>query len=177
MEKVPKGDAGLGGAEIAAMQSLMARLGLDSALVGVPKLARLLGMGASTLYAYIRVGTFFLPYRLVNGTPMVRVDDVIAWYRDSGSARSTPDSFDDLEGKSPGIQAPVDGRLSVSGGHVAEPRLGRTGGRKSRLIQYGLADVAAQKDADAVVDGLVASVLGRLRRSRGGPPSGGGNGR
>jgi predicted DNA-binding transcriptional regulator AlpA len=66
-----------------ARSMLMAEFGIDSVFVGVPKLARILGMASSTIYSYIRQGRFFIPYRLVNKTPMVRLDDLVDWYSSS----------------------------------------------------------------------------------------------
>lgn len=53
---------------------------ISSLLMPVPEVARLLGVSSSTLYAYIRDGIFFMPYRRVNKTPMVAVDDFVDWY-------------------------------------------------------------------------------------------------
>ncbi len=69
---------------------LAARLGLDSLLVSIPRTARALGYAPSTLYGYIAKGAFFLPCRMVNGSPMVVLDDLIDWLASrSGDAMPT----------------------------------------------------------------------------------------
>lgn len=65
-------------AEVRAM--LMSEFGIDSVFVGVPKLARILGLASSTIYGYMRRRVFFIPYRMINTTPMVRIDDLVHWY-------------------------------------------------------------------------------------------------
>jgi predicted DNA-binding transcriptional regulator AlpA len=64
----------------AVLALLSSRFQIDALLVPVPKLARALGLSPSTVYAYMRQGTFFLPFRMVNTTPMVRLDDLVDWY-------------------------------------------------------------------------------------------------
>lgn len=56
--------------------------GIDTMMVSVPKIARALGYSPATLYGYIKSGTFFLPHRLVNGSPMVALDDLLDWVCD-----------------------------------------------------------------------------------------------
>jgi hypothetical protein len=56
--------------------------GIDTMMVSVPKIARALGYAPATLYGYIKGGTFFLPHRLVNGSPMVALDDLLDWVCD-----------------------------------------------------------------------------------------------
>ncbi len=53
---------------------------LESAFIGVPKLAAILGVSPSTVWGYMREGKFFIPYRMFNKTPMVCVDDLVDWY-------------------------------------------------------------------------------------------------
>jgi len=51
-----------------------------SMLMPMATVARLVGVAPCTLHAYIRDGIFFMPYRRVNKTPMVAVDDFVAWW-------------------------------------------------------------------------------------------------
>jgi hypothetical protein len=53
---------------------------IESAFIGVPKLSRILGIANSTIHGYLRAGTFFIPCRLFNKTPMFSLDDVARWY-------------------------------------------------------------------------------------------------
>lgn len=58
---------------------LLAKHGIDTVMVSIPRIARALGYAPATLYGYIKNGDFFLPYRVVQGSPMVAVDDFINW--------------------------------------------------------------------------------------------------
>ena len=60
-------------------QFLLARHGIDTAMISIPKVARVLGYAPATLYGYIKAGSFFLPYRVVQGSPMVAADDFLDW--------------------------------------------------------------------------------------------------
>ncbi len=53
---------------------------IEAAFVDVPKLARIVGLASSTIYGYIRARSFFIPYRLVNGRPLISLDDLVDWY-------------------------------------------------------------------------------------------------
>ena len=77
----PKSAINLGTLNRAEIRELLFRkYHVDALLVGVPKLSSILGLSPSTIYGYIRAGNFFLPYRVINRSPMVRVDDVVDWY-------------------------------------------------------------------------------------------------
>ena len=60
-------------------QLLLTRHGIDTAMISIPKVARVLGYAPATLYGYIKAGSFFLPYRIVQGSPMVAADDFRDW--------------------------------------------------------------------------------------------------
>lgn len=60
-------------------ERLAKEYGLTAAFVGVAKLAAVLGIAPSTIYGHMRAGRFFLPYRMLNASPMVRVDDLADW--------------------------------------------------------------------------------------------------
>lgn len=47
--------------------------------IPVKTVASVLGLSPSTIYAYIRTDSFFLPYRLINKTPMIALDDLVEW--------------------------------------------------------------------------------------------------
>lgn len=77
-------DEGLGEEErVARRRETRSRIARDyrieSEYVQIPKLARIVGFAPSTLYGYIRTGSFFLPYRLLNSTVVVSLDDLAAW--------------------------------------------------------------------------------------------------
>lgn len=57
---------------------------IESAFLGVPKLTRILGISTTTIHRYLRAGTFFIPCRLFNKTPMFSLDDVARWYLAGG---------------------------------------------------------------------------------------------
>lgn len=143
------------------LESLLLRSGIDSALVGVPKLARVLGMGASTIYSYMRAEKFFMPYRMVNGTPMVKIDDLVEWYLSAdseiGAGKVSP--LAQVEGDSVTDEVDVketqskQGRRSTMTGSLAN-------------VEYRTLDVASQEAADKAVDGLVAGVMRRIQRQQ-----------
>lgn len=56
--------------------------GIDTMMVSIPKIARAMGYSPATLYGYIKAGRFFLPHRLVNGSPMVALDHLLDWVCD-----------------------------------------------------------------------------------------------
>lgn len=58
---------------------------IESAFIGVPKLSRILGIATTTIHGYLRAGTFFIPCRLFNKTPMFSLDDVARWYVGGGA--------------------------------------------------------------------------------------------
>ena len=60
-------------------ERLAKEFGVTAAFVGVAKLAAVLGIAPSTIYGHMRAGRFFLPYRMLNASPMVRVDDLSDW--------------------------------------------------------------------------------------------------
>lgn len=59
--------------------SMMQRMGINTLMVSIPTIARALGYSPATLYGYISRGTFFLPHRVINGSPMVAIDDLVDW--------------------------------------------------------------------------------------------------
>lgn len=60
---------------------------ISALFIPVKTVAAVLGLSPSTIYAYIRVGEFFLPYRLINKTPMVALDDLVSWCLQSNDWR------------------------------------------------------------------------------------------
>ena len=63
-----------------ARMALVQQFHLESAFIGVPKLALILGVSPSTVWGYMREGKFFIPYRMFNKSPMVCIDDLVDWY-------------------------------------------------------------------------------------------------
>lgn len=143
------------------LESLLLRSGIDSALVGVPKLARVLGMGASTIYSYMRAEKFFMPYRMVNGTPMVKIDDLVEWYLSAdsevGAAKVPPSQK--LDGDS------VPDEVDAKGTQFTRGRKSTKTGSLA-TVEYRPLDVASQEAADKAVDGLVAGVMRRIQRQQ-----------
>lgn len=58
---------------------LIKRYAIECEFLGVPVLARILGIGETTLYEYIRCGRLAMPHRMFNKTPKIRLDDLAAW--------------------------------------------------------------------------------------------------
>ena len=59
--------------------ALARRYAISGEFVGVPTLARILGMGQATIYEHMRMGKFFLPHRKMNKTPRVPLDALVVW--------------------------------------------------------------------------------------------------
>lgn len=80
------GDAGhsaacleeLARAETRAM--LIDKFSITAAFVRVPTIAKVLGIAPGTIYASMRNGKFCIAHRLINSTPCVKLDDLVAWY-------------------------------------------------------------------------------------------------
>lgn len=53
---------------------------LASAFISVPKLAAILGLSPSTIWSHMRLRKFPIPYRMINTSPMVCIDDLVDWY-------------------------------------------------------------------------------------------------
>ena len=62
-----------------AKAALSERFHIEAEFVGVPTLARALGLAASTVYGLIRAGTFCIPHRVVGSTVLVSLDDLAEW--------------------------------------------------------------------------------------------------
>lgn len=155
---------------VECLEIMMSKFGIDSVLIGVPKLARALGMGASTLYAYMRAGTFFVPYRMVNGTPMVKIDDFLDWYlsqerdvRPSAMA-SNADGKPDAEPLLP-PKVSEDREPRTAAAPAKRGRKG-SGAQGVKQKEFEPRDVLTKEAADRAVDGIVASVKARMVRQR-----------
>lgn len=160
------------------LDMLMAKFGIDAAMVNVPKLARALGMGSSTIYAYMRAGTFFLPFRSVNGTPMVRVDDLIDWYVGNGGEAVSggrakffdaglaikarlPTGDDGAAGCKAEASALVGAVKAKRGRRPISPSaLG------SCSASLDASQFATKEGADRALEGLAARILSRMEREK-----------
>lgn len=91
IEKEQRGDDGQATASISRVDmeaakrthvrmTLVQQFHVESAFIGVPKLATILGLSPSTVWGYMREGKFFIPYRMFNKSPMVCIDDLVEWY-------------------------------------------------------------------------------------------------
>lgn len=60
--------------------TLRSEFHVTSALLPIKTIAAVIGMCPATLYGYIRSDAFFLPYRRINKTPMVELEDLVEWY-------------------------------------------------------------------------------------------------
>jgi len=66
---------------VAEVRATLAKeFSIDTTYVGVPKLSRILGIAPSTIYGYMRRGQFFMPYRMINTTAMIALDDIAEWH-------------------------------------------------------------------------------------------------
>jgi hypothetical protein len=145
----------------ASLDALLLRSGIDSALIGVPKLSRVLGMGASTIYTYMRENRFFLPYRMVNATPMVKIDDLIAWYMNPAGEISPVTPVQPLAEVMDRERSGVKTYAELAPSRLGKKHLSL---RSPKPIQFCPSDVVTQQAADNAVDGLVANVMKRIER-------------
>ncbi len=63
-----------------AARALAAQYEIDSAFVRVSMLSKIIGLSAPTIYAAMKAGRFPIPHRKVGTTPLVKLDDLAAWY-------------------------------------------------------------------------------------------------
>ena len=73
-----------------AKAALAERFHIEAEFVGVPTLARALGLAASTVYGLIRAGTFCIPHRVVGSTVLVSLDDLTEWHCFGSVAEPAP---------------------------------------------------------------------------------------
>jgi hypothetical protein len=69
--------------QTSAHESLRARLasryGVRGEYVGAAAVARILGVGLTTVYEQAKQGRFVIPHRLANRKPLFLLDDLVAW--------------------------------------------------------------------------------------------------
>lgn len=71
---------------------------IDGPFVKVMQLSAVLGVDSSTIYRAIRAGRFMIPHHLILSSPVVKLDDFVAWY-DQGANVSMAKVNDELENK------------------------------------------------------------------------------
>lgn len=69
----------------ALLTKIRVRFKLESELIQLPVLARIVGVKQATLYLHAREGHLFLPCLYINKTPLVRLDDLVEWMLDNGN--------------------------------------------------------------------------------------------
>lgn len=67
-------------------EHLASRYGVEAEFVRVKTLAKIMGLAPATIYTHIRQDSLPIPYRHVGGAPMVRVDHLLRWMNEGGSA-------------------------------------------------------------------------------------------
>lgn len=58
---------------------LAARYGISGEYVGAAAVARILGIGLTTVYEQANEGRFVIPHRLANRKPLFLLDDLVTW--------------------------------------------------------------------------------------------------
>lgn len=71
------GHAGSAHAELRA--KLRARYAVSGEYVGAATLARILGLGRTTVHDQVKTNRFVIPHRFANRKPLFLLDDVVAW--------------------------------------------------------------------------------------------------
>jgi len=113
------------------------RFKLTSAFLGVSQLANILGMAPSTIYSLIRAGRFFLPHRMMNASPRVWIDDLVAWHlsgegpaaalgREPSKPREAP-ANPDAEGEGKGGRALTRAEVNAAVSKAADDALRAAG--------------------------------------------------
>lgn len=131
----------------AARAMLVSKYGLDAAFVGVPMLGRILGCSPTTIWGYIRQGKFFIPYRMIQGSPKVSVCDLAAWYcstaetvspskagRWPSNAGGFDEPFDDESKRERPVQRPSEGDMVAD--VLASMGIERARGRRGRRAPW-----------------------------------------
>ena len=115
----------------ACLEMFMDKFGIDAPLVSVPKLAKVIGMSRQWVYGQIKAGTFFLPLRMVGGTPLIPVDALIDWY---------------LGWPKPEAQEPEPARKSVVGRMNNAPVVDACGQFDvARMVAKAMGDIQSEK--------------------------------
>lgn len=73
-------------------QILRNEYGVRSVFIRVSKLSEILGVGSRMIYASMRESRFWMPHRLIGTAPVVRTEDLVAWY-----CRPPPEREADIE--------------------------------------------------------------------------------
>ena len=79
-------------------EMLKEKFGIEGPFVKVMQLSAVLGVDSSTIYRAIRAGRFMIPHHLILSSPVVKLDDFVAWY-DKGTTVSMAKVKDELEAK------------------------------------------------------------------------------
>lgn len=69
-------------------QKLADRYGIRGEYVGAAVVARILGVGLTTVYEQSKAGRFVIPHRLSNRKPLFLLDDLVDWM--AGTVRQEP---------------------------------------------------------------------------------------
>lgn len=119
----------------ACLEMFMDKFGIDAPLVSVPKLAKVIGMSRQWVYGQIKAGTFFLPLRMVGGTPLIPVDALIDWYLGCPARAPKPE-----------IQEPNPARKSVVGRMNKAPVVDACGQFDvARMVAKAMGDIQSEK--------------------------------
>lgn len=113
------------------------RFKLTSAFLGVSQLSDILGIAPSTIYSLIRAGRFFLPHRMMNASPRVWIDDLVAWHlsgEGAAAALATKPSRGraasanpDVDGEAPGGRALSQAEVNAAVSKAADDALRAAG--------------------------------------------------
>jgi predicted DNA-binding transcriptional regulator AlpA len=66
--------------QIKTMAMLKERFGIVGPFVRVMQLAAVLGVDSSSIYRAMKEGRFMMPYQMIMASPVVKLDDFVAWY-------------------------------------------------------------------------------------------------
>ncbi|PHV06974.1 hypothetical protein CSQ96_13490 [Janthinobacterium sp. BJB412] len=75
-----------------ARLTLAAKHGITADFVRVGTLAKIMGMAPATIYTAMRQGRFCVRHRMVGAAPLVKLDDLVAWYCQAPEPEAKPDA-------------------------------------------------------------------------------------
>jgi hypothetical protein len=77
----------MGSREVRIRKILQERYPSSPLLIPVRAVGEILGVPHRTIYGQVKRNTLFIPYRIINRTAMIDVEDLVRWYVDNPQPR------------------------------------------------------------------------------------------
>ena len=91
--------------QVSVRVMLKEKFGIVGPFVKVMQLSAVLGVDASTIYRAMRAGRFMIPHTMIMASPVVKLDDFVAWFIKSNPIthiKAQRESAHSCEGKGDG---------------------------------------------------------------------------